>query len=176
MPLWDTASRVIWSWAVQTWTVKEDKGGCIIPAFCTKTTVVGSLQAVLVPWAGRGGARRVLRRANRWLQNLEKMPQSRAARTQSIHWMKQTVMSDLVMEWKSFTLEIAMQQQMVLLSLVFTNIKRCNGGKWCNATSEIGNKAKRYSWGKLQEALVNFLMIGNGPVFFFFFFLPRKEL
>lgn len=34
---------------------------------------------------------------------LEKMPWSRAARTQSIDWMKQTVMSDLVMVWKSLT-------------------------------------------------------------------------
>lgn len=48
----------------KTGNIKQEKGGCIIPAFSTKATqlLLGSLH-------GRGGVRRVMRRARRWPQH-----------------------------------------------------------------------------------------------------------
>lgn len=86
----------------KTRNIKQEKGGRIIPAFSTKTTAAG-----ITAWAGR--SREGAEKSQRMTTALEKMPWSRAARTQPSRWMKEKVMGDLVMAYKNLTLEIAMQ-------------------------------------------------------------------
>lgn len=86
----------------KTGNIKQEKGGCITPAFSTKTTAAG-----ITAWAGR--SREGAEKSQRMTAALEKMPWSRAARMQPIRWMKEKVMGDLVMAYKDLTLEIAMQ-------------------------------------------------------------------
>lgn len=86
----------------KTGNIKQEKGGCIIPAFSTKTTAAG-----IIAWAGRG--REGAEKSQRMTAALEKVPWSRAARTQPVWWMKKKVVGDLVMAQKSLILEIVMQ-------------------------------------------------------------------
>ena len=86
----------------KTGNIKQKKGGCIIPAFSTKTTAAG-----ITAWAGR--SQEGAEKSQRMTAALEKMPWSKAARMQPVRWIKEVVMGDLVMACKSLTLEIAMQ-------------------------------------------------------------------
>lgn len=86
----------------KTGSIKQEKGGCVIPAFSTKTTTPG-----ITAWAW--GIQESAEKSQRMTAALEKMPWSRTARTQPIRWMKEKVMGDLVMAYKSLTVETAMQ-------------------------------------------------------------------
>jgi len=85
----------------KTGNIKQEKGHCIIPAFSTKTTAAG-----ITAWAGR--SQEGAEKSQRMTAALERMPWSRAARAQPVCWMKEKVMGDLVMAYKSLTLETAM--------------------------------------------------------------------
>lgn len=61
----------------KTGNIKQEKGGCIIPAFSTKTTAAG-----IIAWAGRG--REGAEKSQRMTAALEKVPWSRASRTQPV--------------------------------------------------------------------------------------------
>lgn len=99
VPVWNIVSRVIRSRAVQTGNMKQEKGGCIIPAFHTETTALGitACRPGAVSWAGR--SREGAEKRQRMTAALEKMPCFRAARIQPARWMEEKVTGDLGIIW-----------------------------------------------------------------------------